>query len=96
MSLWIQAAKSNCSAETDYVHHFGQTRFYILQNVKRENCQKNKGHCLDYDLAVAEFQKHGMKLARIENMRTLAIVGRPIEKIVEANGLKDTWCKCQS
>ncbi len=37
-----------------------------------------------------------MKLAAIANILTLAVVGRPLEKIVEANSLKDTWCKIQA
>lgn len=85
MSLWIQEAHSNCSVETDYVRHIDQTRFYALQNPKHENCHKNKGHCLNYVQAVAEYQKYGIKLARIQNNHTLAIVGRPLEKIADAN-----------
>lgn len=96
VSLWIQVANSECPIETDYLHRLGDTRYYVLHKLKRENCQKNNGDCLAFADAEQECRKHGdMFLGQIETMQTLAVIGRLLEKMVEANDWKDTWCNCQ-
>lgn len=43
--------------------------------------------------AELECNRYGLTMARVDNMRTFAIVGRLLEKLVLAKKLKDTWCK---
>lgn len=64
----------------------GTTRFYILHGKERANYT-------DWAGAYGECEKHGLKLAKVKNMLTMAVVGRAVEKHVEINQLKDTFCK---
>ncbi len=63
-----------------------KTRFYIIHGKERANYT-------DWAGAYGECEKHGLKLAKVKNMLTMAVVGRALEKHVGIHQLKDTFCK---
>ncbi len=76
----------SCPQETNLLRRLGDTRFYIVHGDER-------GNYVSHDKADAECTKFGLKMAKITNLRTFAIVGRQLEKVVLTNKLKDTWCE---
>lgn len=68
------------------LHRMENTRFYIIHG-------KDRGNFTDWAGAYGECEKHGLKLAKVKNMLTMAVVGRALERHVEKHQLKDTFCK---
>lgn len=81
---------SKCPNSTNTLRRIGQTRYYIIQNTQQ------RGDFVTIDQARQDCAKQGLQLATVKNLLSLAVVGRPLEKMAFDERMKDTWCKFHS
>ncbi len=78
---------SQCPESSKTLRRIGKTRYFIIQNTEQ------RGDFVTIEQARQDCNKHGLKLATVKNLLSLAIVGRPLERMAFKERMKDTWCK---
>lgn len=81
---------SKCPESTKTLRRIGKTRYYIIQDTQL------RGDFVTIEQAREVCSKHGLKLATVKNLLSLATVGRPLEKMAFKERMKDTWCNFHS
>jgi len=84
----VRPATGDCPIVGDnkYLWRLEDTHYFIFH-------KQTRGDYIDWEGARKLCEKYGLQMTKVDDLITMSVLGRALEKVVNKLELMDTWCK---